>query len=102
METFENGDLLCECGRAKTEVFKYDDVLPKFQARYSPHTIRKRYVCPDTDFFLKTEKRISIFEHSTGRCLDGQIRFENVTLRVDAVFLNTETKISVSKLPCYM
>ena len=41
---FENGDLSYSCGRAKTEVFKYDDVMPRFGARSSAHTIRKRYV----------------------------------------------------------
>ena len=32
------------CERVKTEVFKYDDVMPRFKARSSAHTIRKHYV----------------------------------------------------------
>ena len=41
---FENGDSSYLCGRVKTKVFKYDDVMPRFKARSSAHTIRKRYV----------------------------------------------------------
>ena len=29
VESFESGDLPYSCGRATTEVFKYDDVLPR-------------------------------------------------------------------------
>ena len=29
-EVFKNGDVSFSCGREKTEVFKYDDVMPKF------------------------------------------------------------------------
>ena len=44
VESFENGDSAYSCGGAKTEVFKYDDVMPWFKARSSAHTTRKRYV----------------------------------------------------------
>ena len=37
VETFENGNLSYLCGWAKTEVFKYDDVMPRFWARSSAH-----------------------------------------------------------------
>ena len=30
VDTFENGDFSYSCGRAKTEVFKYDDIMPRF------------------------------------------------------------------------
>ena len=30
VEIFENGGSSCSCGRVKTEVFKYDDALPRF------------------------------------------------------------------------
>ena len=30
VESFENGDSSYSSGRAKTEVFKYDDVMPRF------------------------------------------------------------------------
>ena len=44
MESFEYDYSSHSCGRAKTEIFKYDDVMPRFKARSSTHTIRKRYV----------------------------------------------------------
>ena len=44
MKIFVNGDSSYLCGRAKTEVFKYDDVMPRFKGRSSVHTNRKRYV----------------------------------------------------------
>ena len=40
VETFENGDLLYSCGRVNTEVFKYDDVLPRL-----PHIQFKNATC---------------------------------------------------------
>ena len=62
MESFENGDSSYSCGRAKTEVFKYDDVMSRFKARSSTHTIRKRYVW--MQIFLNTEKKTSVFENT--------------------------------------
>ena len=73
---FENRDSSHSCGRAKTEVFKYDDVMPRFKARSSAHTIRKRYVW--TQIFLNTEKKISVFKNTRLR-VDCQIRFINAT-----------------------
>ena len=90
-KTFENGDASYSCGRAKTDVFKYDDVMPMFKARSSAHTIRKRYVW--TQIFLNTEKNTSVFENTRLR-VDGQIRFKNATCG-RRYFLNTEEKISV-------
>ena len=55
VEIFENGDSSYSCGRAKTEVLKYDEVMPRFKVCSSAHTIRKRYVC--TQIFLNTEKK---------------------------------------------
>ena len=74
MERFENEDSSYSCGRARTEVFKYNDFdfMPRFKARSSAHMIRKRYVCTQV-FFLDVETKISVFE--------------NARLRVDAVFL---------------
>ena len=91
MESFENGDSLYSCGRAKTEAFKYDDVMPRFMPRSSAHTIRKRYVW--TQIFLSTEKKSSVFENTRLR-VDGQIRFKNATYG-HRLFLNTEKKVSV-------
>ena len=62
VESFENGDSSYSCGRAKTEVFKYDDVMTTFKARSSAHTIRKRNVW--TEIFLNTEEKISVFENT--------------------------------------
>ena len=73
VEIFENGDSSYSCGRAKTEVFKYDDVMPRFKARSSAHTIRKRYVW--TEIFLNTEKKISVFEN-TQLSVDSQITIQ--------------------------
>ena len=53
VESFEKRDSSYSYGRAKTEVFKYDDVMPRFKGRSSLHTIRKRYVWTVT--FLNTE-----------------------------------------------
>ena len=39
VEIFEKGDLSYSYGLTKTEVFKYDNVMPKFKARSSAHTI---------------------------------------------------------------
>ena len=38
VESFENGDSSYSCGRAKTEAFKYDDVMSRLKARSSAHT----------------------------------------------------------------
>ena len=91
MGTFENGASSYSCGRAKTEVFKYDDVMPRFKARSSAHTIRKRYVW--TQIFLNTEKKISVFENTRLR-VDSQIRFK-IAMCGRRYFLNTEEKLSV-------
>ena len=58
------------------EVFKYDDVMPRFKARSSPHTIRKGYVWPQ--IFWKNAKKNTVFENTRLR-VDGQIRFKNAT-----------------------
>ena len=39
VETFENGDVSYSCGRAKTEVLKYDDVMPRFKVETVQTTI---------------------------------------------------------------
>ena len=70
VESFENGDSSYSCGGAKTEVFKYDDVMPWFKARSSAHTTRKRYVW--TQIFLDTEEKISVFENTRVR-VDGTL-----------------------------
>ena len=59
VEIFENGDVSYSCGRAKTDVFKYDDIIPRFKARSSAHTIQKRYVW--TQIFLITEENVFVF-----------------------------------------
>ena len=62
--SFENGDSLYSCGRAKTGAFKYDDAMPKFKARSSAHMIRKRYVW--TQIFRNTEKKNPPFSKIPG------------------------------------
>ena len=91
VENFKNGDSSYSCGRVKTEVFKCDDVMPRFKARSSAHAIRKRYVW--TQSFLNTEKKTSVFENTLLR-VDGQIRFKKATCGRRS-FLNTEENISV-------
>ena len=70
VETFENGDLSYLCGRANTEVFKYNDVLHRL-----PHIRFDNATC---GCIFNTEKRISFIENTRLR-VDGQIRFENAT-----------------------
>ena len=74
--------------------FKYDDVMTRFKARFSVHTIRKRYV--GTQFFLNTEKKNSVFENTRIRVV-GQIRFKNATCG-RRFFLNMEEKIFVFEI----
>ena len=96
VEIFENGDLSYSCGRgrAKTEVFKYDDVMPRFQARSSAHMIRKRYV---SKISWNVEEKVSVFENTRLR-VDGQIRLENATCGC-RFFLNTEKYLRFRKYP---
>ena len=83
MESFENGDSSYSRGRAKTEVFKYDDVMPRFKAPSSAHTIRKSYVW--TDIFLSTKRKFSVFENTRLR-VESIKKKDSKTLRVDADF----------------
>ena len=39
VESFENEDLSYSCGQAKTKFFKYDDIMSRFKACSSTHTI---------------------------------------------------------------
>ena len=92
VETFENGDSLYPCGRTKTEVFKYDDVIPRFDVHSSAHTIRKRYVW--LQIFLNTEKKTLRFSKIPGHVCT--VKYDSKTLRLDAGFvLNTEGNLSV-------
>ena len=83
VESFENGDSSYSCGRAKMEVFKYDDVIPRFKARSSAHTIRKRYVW--TPIFLRfykyREKNLRFQKYSD---YVWMVKYDSTTLRVDA------------------
>ena len=88
MESLENGDSSYSCGRVKTEVFKYDDLI-----RFENATCGRR-------FFLNMEKETSVFENTRLR-VDGQIRFKNVTCG-RSLFLNTEKKSPFSKIPGYV
>ena len=76
-ESFENGDSLYSCGRAKTEVFKYDDVVPRFRT-YDSKTLRV-----DADFFKYGEKK-SPFSKIPGYV--RMFKYYPETLRVDADF----------------
>ena len=69
MESFENGDSLYLCGRAKTEAFKYDDVMPRFKGRFSAHTIQKRYVW--TQVILNTKEKNLRFRKYPATCRRG-------------------------------
>ena len=53
VETFENGDLSCLCGRANTEVLKYDDVLPRLL-----HIRFENATCGCNFFFKYGEKNL--------------------------------------------
>ena len=86
MENFKNGDLSYSCGQAKTEVFKYDDVMPRLKARSSAHTIRKRYVW--AQIFLNTEN----FENTRYVWIVKRDQKRYVWTQI---FLNAEEKISV-------
>ena len=79
VEIFENGDLSYSCGRAKTEVFKYDDVMPRFEARSSARMVRKCFVW--TLIFLNTEEKVT-FSKKPG-CV-WTVRYDSKALRVDA------------------
>ena len=66
VKIFENGDLSYSCERAKTRVFKYGDVMPRFQARSSAHTIRKRYVW--TQILFKYGEKNLRFQKYSAMC----------------------------------
>ena len=58
MEVFEKEELSrYSCGRAKTEVFNYDGVMPEFRA-YDSKTLRR-----DADIFKYGEEN-SVFENT--------------------------------------
>ena len=80
METFENGDVPYSCGRAKTEVFKQDEVIPRFRARFSAHTILKRFVW--AQIFFKYGGKNYPFLKIPGYV--WTIKYDSKTLRVDA------------------
>ena len=79
VESFENGDSSYSCGRAKSEAFKYVDVKPRFKARSSAHTNRKRYMW--TQIFLNTEKKPP-FSKIPGYV--WTVKYDSKTLCVDA------------------
>ena len=66
--------------------------MPRFKARSSAHTIRKRYVW--TQIFLKYGGKSRPVYESTWIRVNGQIRFKNATCG-RKFFLNTEEKIFV-------
>ena len=78
VESFGNGDSLYLCGRAKTEVSKYDDVLPKFRAR-SLH-IQLEDATNGRRSVLNTKKKYPLFSKNNTRLrVDGQIGFKTAT-----------------------
>ena len=81
----------------RPEVYKYVDIMPRFKARSSARTIRKRYVW--TQIFLNTAKKVSVFEN-TRLCVDGQLQFKNAIKCRRRFFFNTEGKISVFENTC--
>ena len=77
VESFENGDSSYSCGRVKTEVFKYDDVMSRIKARCS--LFRKydlKTLGVETDFFQCGGKKTSVFENTRLR-VGCQIQFKN-------------------------
>ena len=97
VESFENGDSSYSCGRAKTEVFKHDDIMPRFKARSSAHTIRKRHVW--TQIFLNTEKKSPF---SKIPAYVWMVKYDSKTQGVDADFFQIQRKTSpFSKVPGY-
>ena len=65
------------------EVFKYDDVIPRFKARSSAHTIRKRYVWTPIFllFYKYREKNLRFQKYSD---YVWMVKYDSTTLRVDA------------------
>ena len=80
MESFENGGSSYSCGRAKTEVFKYDDVMPGFE----------NAMC-GRRFFLNTEENIAVFEST-------RLRDEALNSKI-GVFMFCFSKKTISKWP---
>ena len=74
MEIFENGDLSYLCGRAKIEVLKYDDVMPRFQACLRTYDLKTVRV--DADIFKYGGKSLRFEKYPATVHVDGQIRFE--------------------------
>ena len=68
VETFENGDLTYSSGRANTEVFNYDDIMPRFQARSSAQFRFERRI------FISIRRKVSVFENTRQR-VDGASEF---------------------------
>ena len=66
---FENGDLSHSCGRAKTQIFKYDDVMPRLQACSAVLTIRKRYAWTQI-LFNRGDKNLH-FRKYPATCVGG-------------------------------
>ena len=114
MEIFENGDVLYLCGRAKTEVFKYDDVMECLGSRALLRTYDSKTLRVDADFFTYGEKNLRFRKYpATCGCLNTiQERYvwtpitfkyggKNLRFRKYPAtcgrrfFLNTEEKISV-------
>ena len=92
METFENGDSSFSCGRSKPEVFKYDNVMPRFKARSSAHTIRKR-LGVDADFFKYGEKHLRFPKYTAMYGWSNTI--QNCYVWTQISYFNTEKKIPV-------
>ena len=78
MKSFVNGDSLYSCGWAKTEVFKYDNVMPRFNARSVPHMWFENATSGRR--FLKYGEKNLRFQ----KYLDTWVKYDLKTLRVDA------------------
>ena len=90
MEIFENGDSSYSRGRAKTEVFKYDDVMPGFKLAL-PHIRFENVMCGRR--FFKYEKKSLCFRKYPATCgWSNTIQKRYVWTQI---FLNTGEKISI-------
>ena len=99
VQSFENGDSSYSCERAKTEVFKYDDIMPRFKACSSAHMIQKCYVW--MQIFLNVRRKKPPFSNILSYV--WTVKYDSKMLCVDAGFFKIWRKKSPSsKMPGYV
>ena len=97
VEIFENGDVSYSSGWAKTEVFKYDDVMPRLallhsygaKLCFSSATYDSKIQLVDADF-VKYAEKTSPFSKIPG--YKWTVKYNSKTLRKDADFFEYGAK----------